>query len=154
MRRKDREVVDIAEVLKVIEECKVCRLGLWDGKSVYMVPMNFGYEYEKGTLVFYFHGARSGRKYEIIGDNPNVGFEMDCEHDLIVADTACEYGYHFASVMGNGRAEVVTDSEEKKKALSLIMRQQTGGDFVFEDRQALAVNILKVTAENFTCKKH
>ena len=35
-------------------------------RQVYMVPMNFGYEYKEEYLVFYFHGAKSGRKYDII----------------------------------------------------------------------------------------
>ena len=154
MRRKDREVTEISEILKVIDECKICRLGFWDGENVYMVPMNFGYEYEEERLIFYFHGAKSGRKYDIIANNPEVGFEMDCGHDLIVADSACEYGYRFASVMGNGRAELVSDIEEKKKALRLLMTRQTGGTFVFDERQASAVNVIKVTVEEFTCKKH
>lgn len=154
MRRKDREIREISEILKVVDECKVCRIGLWDGKNVYMVPMNFGYVYEEDTLVLYFHGAKKGRKYEIIEDNPNVGFEMDCGHDLIAADRACEYGYRFASVVGNGRAETVSDIEEKKRALTLLMKQQTGGDFTFDDRQASAVQVLKITAKEFACKKH
>lgn len=154
MRRKDREVSEISEILKVIDECKICRVGFWDSENVYMVPMNFGYEYEEEYLVFYFHGAKSGRKYDIIADNPNVGFEMDCGHDLIVGDSACEYSYRFASVIGNGSAEVVSDIGEKKKALALIMKQQTGGTFTFDDKQAAAVNVWKVTTREFTCKKY
>ena len=153
MRRTDREVTDIEEIWDVIDNCKICRLGLQDKGRVYIVPMNFGYCHEADELTLYFHGAHTGHKYDVIAQNSEAGFEMDCGHELIAAESACGYGYKFASVVGNGRAEIVTDSGEKKKALSLLMKQQTGKDFSFQDKQAETVTILKVTAHNFTCKK-
>lgn len=44
MRRKDREVTRHGDLLGMIARFKVCRLGLWDGREVYVVPLNFGYE--------------------------------------------------------------------------------------------------------------
>lgn len=153
MRRSDREVTNPEEILNIIDKCMVCRLGLWDGEKVYLVPMNFGYTCEDGVLNLYFHGADSGRKYDILSVHPQVGFEMDCEHGLDAGDAACSYGYYFASVVGNGVAEIVTDKEEKKKALSVLMQHQTGNQFSFDDRQAAAVTVLKVTAKEYSCKR-
>ena len=53
----------------------------------------------------------------------------------------------------NGTAEIVTDIEEKKEALSVLMRHQTGKHFSFDDRQAACVTVLKVTAKEYTCKR-
>lgn len=154
MRRAEREVIKPEEILSVIDKCMVCRLGLWDGEKVYIVPMNFGHTFENGVLNLYFHGAGQGRKYEILSKYPQVAFEMDCGHGLDAGgDIACTYGYYFASVVGSGTAEIVTDKEEKKKALSVLMEHQTGRNFNFDDRQAASVTVLKVTAEEYSCKR-
>ena len=44
MRRKEREVTDIAEIRAFLDECKVCRVGFFDGERPYIVPMNLAYE--------------------------------------------------------------------------------------------------------------
>lgn len=153
MRRKDREVCDVQEILEIVDACKVCRIGFCDEGKVYIVPVNFGYKFEDGKLVLYAHGAKAGYKYEVMAKNPQVGFEMDCEHALLTAEEACGYGYRFASVIGNGVAEVVTDLEEKKEALTVLMRHQTGKEFSFGPKEADSVNVMKVTAEAFTAKR-
>ena len=50
MRRKDREITDIEEIRDIIEKCKVCRLAMQDEEGLYLVPLNFGYEFEKESL--------------------------------------------------------------------------------------------------------
>lgn len=61
--------------------------------------------------------------------------EMDCEHRLVEGSIACEYGYNFASLIGNGKAYTVEDVEEKRHGLSVLMRHQTGREFYFEEAQ-------------------
>ena len=50
MRRKDREITDIEEIRDIIEKCKVCRLAMQDEEGLYLVPLNFGYEFEEESL--------------------------------------------------------------------------------------------------------
>ena len=69
MCRKDREITDPEKIRAVIGECAVCRLGLADGKRVYVVPVNFGHVEEAGRHVLYFHGAKEGRKMDLIRQN-------------------------------------------------------------------------------------
>ncbi len=157
MRRADREVKDSEEILEVLKSCKVCRLGMMDEGKLYIVPMNYGYVYEDGRLALYFHGAREGKKLNLIEKNPTVGFEMDGAHELAEGKTACQYSYYYASIIGNGRAKLITEAEEKSKALALIMKHQTGKEFAeLESNTGLgkAVGIIRVEAEEFTCKRH
>ena len=44
MRRKDREVTGFSEIMKIVEQCEIVRLGLSDGDYPYIVPKNFAYE--------------------------------------------------------------------------------------------------------------
>lgn len=154
MRRKDREVTDIEQLLEIIDCCKVCRIAMQDKDGLYIVPLNFGFEYKAETLTLYFHSAKEGRKINAIVEDGSVCFEMDCEHRLIEADEACDYTYSFKSIIGNGCATMVDDSDEKKKALSLIMLHQTGKEFQFNDKMIESVGIFKVVASSFVGKYH
>lgn len=58
MRRKDREVTQISELMQIIDQCKVCRIGMQDKDELYIVPMNFGYTYEVNQLELFFHSAK------------------------------------------------------------------------------------------------
>ncbi len=65
MRRKDREVTDFQEIVKIIDACQIMRLGLSDGDFPYIVPVNFAYEI-KERKIFYIHGAMAGRIYDVL----------------------------------------------------------------------------------------
>lgn len=154
MRRRDREVTDITEKIEIINDCKVVRLAIKDKEGLYIVPLNFGYSYLEDKLTLYFHSAKEGRKLDAILENPEVAFEMDCEHKLIEAEIPCLYGFSYKSIIGNGIASIVEDMEEKKISLSLLMKHQTGKDFTFEEKHAKAVAVFKVEVTNFTAKVH
>ena len=111
MRRKDREVTDKKEIQRILETCKVCRIGLPEEDGVYIVPMNHGYCFEEGKLVLYFHGSREGKKMEMVRTNPAVGIEMDCDHELVEGRLACQHSYHFSSIVGKGKAREITEPE-------------------------------------------
>lgn len=153
MRRKDREITDTAEMLDIIENCNVMRLCMCDGNKPYAVPMNFGFDYYDNSWTFYFHCANEGRKLDIISRNSNVFLEADCSHRLTEAETACGYGYDYRSIMAEGTAVIVTDTEEKKYALSRLMKKQTGKDFSFTDEQVKGVTVIKVNVSSITGKK-
>mgnify|MGYP000929694907 CR=1 FL=1 len=102
MRRVDREVKDINEIISIIKKCDVCRIGLNDCEYPYIVPLNFGFSMKEGKIELYFHGASVGKKMDLIKQNDHAFFEMDCSHKLIEGDRACKYTMEFESVMGNG----------------------------------------------------
>lgn len=68
MRRKEREITDRAVMEEIIQGTEVCRMGLCDGGTPYVVPMNFGYQDGK----VYMHSAVEGRKLDTIRKNPEA----------------------------------------------------------------------------------
>ena len=153
MRRMDRQVNDLGEIKAIIDKCTVCRLGLSENNIPYIVPLSFGYELNDDQLTLYFHCACEGRKLDIIKDNPNACFEMDCEHELIRGETACSYSLEYESVIGNGVVQSVDDTQGKIYALSKIMNRMTGEKgFHFAEDMVELVTILKITTRNFTGK--
>ena len=152
MTRREREITDINEIIKILDESKVLHLGLVDGDEPYVVPMNYGYTLENSKLTLWLHGAKRGRKLDVMRANPKVFFEMECGITPFEGEIACKYGITYASVMGKGIAEIVEDIETKKSALSFLMKTQTGKDFEFEDKMADVVSVIRIDVSEFTAK--
>ena len=153
MTRRERQVTDMNEIIKILDKAKVLHLGLVDGDEPYVVPMNYGYTLEDGELCIYLHGATVGRKIDIIKANPKVFFEMECDVTPFEGKVACQYGTTYASVMGLGKAEVLETPEEKIDGLVKFMKTQTGKDFAFDEKMVSIVSVIKITAKDFTAKK-
>lgn len=153
MTRREQQVTDINEIIEILDKSKVVHVGMIDGDEPYVVPMNYGYILEDGKLVIYLHGARRGRKIDAIKANPKVFYEMCCDITPFEGDVACRYGITYASIMGRGVATLVEDVEEKKQALSILMKTQSGKDFTFEDKLTTVVSIIKIDTLEFTAKK-
>jgi nitroimidazol reductase NimA-like FMN-containing flavoprotein (pyridoxamine 5'-phosphate oxidase superfamily) len=155
MRRADREITGIQEKLAVIEQNKVCRLGLSDKGQPYIVPLNFGYTCEDGALTLYFHSAHEGRKIDIIKENNRACFEVDGEHQLLEADTACGHSYAFSSVIGFGFIEFIENTEEKIRALNILMKHQTGRDIAhtYTEARLNAVCVYRLIIEEWSGKR-
>lgn len=153
MRRKDREITRIEDILSIVDRAKVLRLGLFDDNFPYIVPLHFGYEYAEGKLIFYMHSAKEGHKLDLIRRNQNVCIELDCDTELISGgDIPCSYSSSFASLIGRGLAEIVDDEQEKVRGLYLLMKNQTGREFEITTQMASAVAVIKVVVCDFSAK--
>lgn len=155
IRRKERAVTDINQIMHIVDSAKILHLGLIDGAFPYIVPLHYGYEYDARAdrFVFYMHGAKVGHKIDLIQENPNVCIELetDVEQDP-GEDIPCKYGSFYSSLMGQGKASLVEDGEEKKHGLNLLMQNQTGRQFAFTDQMASAVAVIKVEVGTYTAK--
>lgn len=151
--KREREVTDINEIIGILDRAKIVHVGMIDGNMPYVVPMNYGYILENNTLTLYLHGATTGRKLDVISSNPNVFIEIDTDIVPFEGQKACQYGVCYSSVMGEGIAEIITDVEEKKRGLSILMKTQTEKDFEFTDKLVSIVSVIKVTVADFTAKR-
>lgn len=153
MTRREREITDIDEIIAILNKSKIDHIGLVDGDEPYVVPMNYGYIMQDGKLTIYLHGAKRGRKIDVMRTNPKVFFEAECDLQEFEGDIACRYGIAYSSIMGRGLATIVEDIEEKKKGLSVLMKTQTGRDFEFEDKMVAFVSVIRIDVTEFTAKR-
>jgi nitroimidazol reductase NimA-like FMN-containing flavoprotein (pyridoxamine 5'-phosphate oxidase superfamily) len=153
MRRKDREITDLALIEDIISKAYACHLGLVDGDLPYVVAMNYGYV--SGTpSKMYFHCAAEGKKLDIIAKNNNACFQLDINPKLIVAEKACAFSMNFQSVMGHGKIQRVESEEEKALALNAIMKQYTGKDsWEYNPKVLNAIVVLRMDIETLTGKQ-
>ncbi|MDD3213329.1 MAG: pyridoxamine 5'-phosphate oxidase family protein [Eubacteriales bacterium] len=155
MRRKDREITDVNAINGMIQACDCCRLGIKDGNSVYIVPLNFGYSYIGGKGVFYFHCANEGKKLTLLGHGSAVGFELDTNHQLVRGEKGCDFTFLYSSVIGRGIVTRIEETEEKERALALIVSHYGGpGDWHFTEAEAQSVTVLRLDVLKMTAKEN
>ncbi len=149
MRREDKEIKDKDEIESIIQRATVCRVAFSENHVPYIVPVNFGYK----DYCLYFHSAPEGKKIDAIRQNGNVCFEMDIDQEVVRAETPCDWGMKYRSVIGFGKAFLVRDVEEKRKALNTIAEHYSGKPSVYPESAISNVAIIKVEIESMTGRK-
>ncbi|NMC15394.1 MAG: pyridoxamine 5'-phosphate oxidase family protein [Chloroflexi bacterium] len=81
----------------------------------YAVPLS--YAYDEGKL--YFHVAKSGHKLDAIARNDKVSFCV-IGKDEVVPD---EFTTYYRSVVVFGRARILTDDADKRRAQRLLVEK-------------------------------
>ena len=152
MTKRELQITDPDQIKEILDTARVLHLGLAVDNEPYVVPMNYGYSIEDGKLVLYLHSALRGKKLDMIRANPNVFFSLECGLTPFEGQVACQYGVAYSSVMGRGTARLVEDVEEKKQAMSILMKTQTGKDFTFEDRLVSIVAVIRIDVSEYTAK--
>lgn len=157
MRRKKRQVTDLAAIKNLVEKSQVVRIALNGEDYPYVVPVNYGYEWKDEQLNLYVHGANEGKKVSMIKDNPKVAIEMDGNHKLVEGNrNAATYSYAYQSLIGFGTADLLEDLEEKRKALILLMDHAAKGADYDEIPEAMLkrTGIIKITLDSYTMKEN
>lgn len=150
MRRKDKEITEKNIIEKVINEAEVCRIALSNENAPYIVPMNFGY---KDDCV-YLHSAREGTKLNIMKVNDNICFEVESQVELVKNENLCKWGAKYYSVIGFGKAVIVDDINEKRKALNIIMEKYTGkASHEYSEESINKIVVIKVALHSLSGKK-
>lgn len=123
-----------------------------DGEP-YLITADYGFD-DKDNC-FYIHCAKRGKKIDFLRANPRVWGTI--VEDLGYVQGECEH--HYRSVHFEGKAELVTDLEQKRKALELMI------DFLEDDPEKgkrefitktkfLNTMIIKIKASRFTGKSN
>lgn len=155
MRRQDRRITDPAMICAVLDKCRTLHLGLVEDGRAYIVPLNYGWTEENGRYILYAHSAAEGRKIDLIRGGADVGFEMETGVEYFDADTACGWGNRYESIIGEGRATLLSTPEEKRQALAAIMAHYSARkDYTFEDAMVNLVQVIQIDVTALSCKIH
>lgn len=150
MRRKEYEITDPAIIENILTKSEVCRIAMIDNDRPYIVPLNYGYK----NNTIYFHSSPLGKKIEILKTNNRVCFEIELVTQIIKNDTPCEWTAKYRSVIGYGTIEFLTDLNQKKEALDIIMVHYGKYDKnIFRDKPIGRVLILKLKIEEIKGKQ-
>jgi nitroimidazol reductase NimA-like FMN-containing flavoprotein (pyridoxamine 5'-phosphate oxidase superfamily) len=150
MIRTDREITDLSEIESILNNAMVCRIGMADAGEPYIVPVCFGYSDGK----IYLHSAVSGKKITLLEKNPRGCFEVDPCDGIIRGEQPCASEMQYQSVIGFGRANIISDSTEKKQGLNCIMCHYGGGMCGFSDDDIRNVCVIRIDIDSMTGKKY
>jgi nitroimidazol reductase NimA-like FMN-containing flavoprotein (pyridoxamine 5'-phosphate oxidase superfamily) len=150
MRRREKQITDIIELEIILCSAELCLLTMVDKGKPYGVPLNFGYA--NGAL--YFHSAPEGRKIDILRNNPAVGFTIISRHEIVMNERVCSWTAKFTSVIGAGKAQIITDRADKEKGLAVLMGQYSSEEYDFSGENLDGIVIIKVTIEEMTGKSN
>ena len=148
MRKKEREIKDKAILEQLLMQSRICRLGLFDGKWPYVVPVNMGYE--PGRI--YFHSSKKGKKMDILRNNPNVCFELDADVEIVTGEKPCDWTTYYKSVIGFGTAVILEDEAEKLAGLKVIMRRHGGPADGFKPEVVPVTAVVRIDITSMTGK--
>jgi nitroimidazol reductase NimA-like FMN-containing flavoprotein (pyridoxamine 5'-phosphate oxidase superfamily) len=149
MRRKDKEITEVAAIEAILKRNNICRLALFDAEYPYIVPLCYGYE--NGCL--YFHGFAGGTKLDLIGKNPNVSFEVEEGLEVTTDPDPCEWSVKYRSVVGRGVAEILEDGPEKRAGLDIVVKAFAGRTLDFPDKAMAAVTVVRVRVKELAGRR-
>ncbi|MGC9343118.1 MAG: pyridoxamine 5'-phosphate oxidase family protein [Bacteroidales bacterium] len=150
MRKKEKQITDTAEMYEILQKGIICRLAFHDDPFPYILPFNYGFHDD----CIYIHSAREGKKIELIKKNNRIGFEITTGTEIVKATKPCGWTTKYKSVCGNGYAEILTSTPDKKKGLDIIMKQH--GSKIGDEYNVTSLSdmlIIKVRIDQMTGKK-
>ncbi len=123
MKRFEREVVDFELIDAMLKEIHILNLGMNDADGFpYVVPLNFGYEFNADELRVYIHCMKLGKKVDLIQKDNKVCCEFSIFNDF--PDRKYKGHYHdFRSVIAKGTMTLLNyedDSVEWEKGYHLL----------------------------------
>jgi nitroimidazol reductase NimA-like FMN-containing flavoprotein (pyridoxamine 5'-phosphate oxidase superfamily) len=150
MRKANQEITDKSILEEILTSSNICRLGMIDNGLPYILPFNYGFH----NNCIYIHSAPTGKKIDLLKENPLVCFEVEQRTDIIENEVACKWSTLYRSVVGYGNVEIVTDFEEKKRGLEIIMAHHGfKGKMEFDRKEVEFIVILKLSITTMTGKQ-
>jgi nitroimidazol reductase NimA-like FMN-containing flavoprotein (pyridoxamine 5'-phosphate oxidase superfamily) len=114
VRRKDREITESDEMHQVLKATKYVTIALCIEGEPYLVALS----HDKTRNCLYFHCASEGKKLIYAKANPKVWGQAILDFGVT---QECDYTY--SSVHFSGNLYLITDLNEKKHAMEVLIRQ-------------------------------
>ena len=150
MRRKDKEVTSREWMMEVLEKGVWLELAM-SGKDgwPYVVPLNYGI----GDDFIIVHGAREGKKIDLLKENDKVAFNVAIDTEIIRDENdPSEFSMKYRSVSGLGTAKLIEDIDEKREALKIIMEHYHGPKEPITEGMLKATAVIKISITELTGK--
>lgn len=149
LQKKEREIKDQKELLRIIKTGKYLTIALCRNNEPYIVTLSYGYDERKNA--FYFHSRLRGLKCEFIKDNPRVCATIIEDKGYIMNDCAHE----FRSVIIWGKMSFVETLEEKKYGMDILLehlednpdkikQESLSNDIVYRNLGILRLDVIEI----------
>lgn len=111
--RRNKQLLPLEECIEILNRGTSGVLAvIGDDEYPYAVPLSYVYYDNK----IYFHSAKTGHKLDAVSKNEKVSFCV-VDKDQVVPD---EYTSYFRSVIVFGKARILKDEVEIRKAVNIL----------------------------------
>ena len=144
--RNPSSEISETEVLAILKQADIGILSMAYESWPYCVPVNFVYANEE----IYIHSAKTSKKLTFIDKNPLVCFSVIGEYSYIKG----ECNYAFESVLVYGKAWLLEDVDQKRKAYeALIAKYEPEGEYTLKDGCVEDSEIIVIEIDDITGKR-
>jgi len=144
-----RELSSVAwdkDAIKVLERSEVGFMAMTRDTWPYCIPIN--YVFHDGDI--YIHSSTEGKKLDIIEANPPVCFTILGDYEYLQG----ECSYVFESVIVYGKAWVLKDADQKRKAYdALVAKYEPEGNLEGDAACIEGSAIIVIEIDDVTAKK-
>jgi nitroimidazol reductase NimA-like FMN-containing flavoprotein (pyridoxamine 5'-phosphate oxidase superfamily) len=122
-RHPERARYDRETVFSILDEALICHLGIVDGGTPFVLPTM----YARAGEVIYVHGAPASRMLKTARSGIDLCLTVTLLDGLVMARSVFSHSMNYRSVMVVGRAEEVTEQQEKLLASRALVEHVCRG---------------------------
>lgn len=143
----DRDVINA-----ILDEAFICHVGFVVDGQPYVIPTGFG----RVGNDLYIHGSSASRMLRELSKGVDVCVTVTLIDGLVIARSAFHHSVNYRSVVVLGKAELVTDADEKNNALEAITEHIVPGRWADcrwpNELELRATSVLKLAINEASAK--
>jgi uncharacterized protein len=152
VREPDRAVYDRDTVNRLLDEGFLCHVGFVVEGQPFVIPTSYGRDGD----VLYLHGSAASRMLRNLTQGIPVCITVTLLDGLVLARSIFNHSMNYRSVVILGTATLVTDPDEKLKALRTLSEHIIPGRWDDSrqpnEKELKATSALRVPIEEFSAK--
>lgn len=151
-RLPKRGVYDRETINAILDEAFICHVGFGAQGQPYVIPTGFG----RVDNDLYIHGSSASRMLRELSKGVEVCVTVTLIDALVIARSAFHHSVNYRSVVVLGKAELVTNTEEKNRALEAITDHIVPGRWADcrwpNELELKATSVLKLAIDEASAK--
>ena len=153
LRRSEKALDDPREIGQILASVRIMTVACCLENAPYLFTVDFAWDQQAREL--WFHCATEGRKMKILQANPQVCVTVIEDRGYL--DGECDHA--FRSLILEGKAHVITDLSEKRRALELLackherQPETVLARFVGNDEAVRKVGMVRISVESVSGKQ-
>ena len=152
IRGNKRAVYNQDKIFDILDNNSLCYVSfIWENQPI-VLPTSYG---RKGEYL-YLHGSASSRMLEQMTNGQQVCINVTELNGIVLAKTLFHTSVNFRSVVLFGKAEEITDYDEKIKGLEIIVNQMIPHRWdevsLGDDNEIKATKVIKFKIESASAK--
>ncbi len=152
VREPQRGVYDREVINQILDEAFICHVGFVVDGQPFVIPTSYG----RVGDILYIHGSAASRMLKQLTTGIPVCVTVTLLDGLVLARSVFNHSMNYRSVVVLGKAELVTDTEEKLSALHSLSEHIAPGRWDHSrqpnDRELKATSVIKLPLQECSAK--